>query len=62
MAGSEPFPELDSAWDDEEIERRFKAGQFPDVSCLPGGAIIHKCWLQQYGNVSECLQDLKELD
>lgn len=48
--------------DDETIEARFAAEQFPNVDAIPGGEIIRKCWFQQYGAANECLADLIVLE
>lgn len=62
MSGHEPFPELHSVMDDETIEARFVAKQFPDVYTISGGEIIRKCWLQRYEAANECLADLTVLE
>ena len=59
MTGDEPYPELDSFYDEEEVTRRFKAMEFPCVDGLIGGEIIRKCWLQMYQDVDECLRELR---
>ena len=48
MIGHEVFPDLDSD-KDEEIERRFRNGQFP-VDPQVCGTITGKCWAQKYGS------------
>lgn len=58
LTGHEPFPELDGLDDEEEIERRYRIGEFPlteDVLC---GGIVHKCWTLQYASCKLCLDDL----
>lgn len=62
VLGYEPFPELTSDMDDEVIQARFVAGQFPDVGGIPGGEVMLKCWRQQYGGAHECLADLVALE
>lgn len=44
MTGHESFPELDEHNDGEEIERRYRNKEFPDVHGITGGSIINKCW------------------
>ena len=62
MTGKEPYPELDSFNDENEITRRYKAEEFPNVDEILGGKIIHRCWLQLYQNANECLKELKILE
>ncbi|TWU72024.1 hypothetical protein ED733_000730 [Metarhizium rileyi] len=40
MHGHEPYPDMS----EDEAERRFSEGDFPDVSSLPCGHIIRGCW------------------
>ena len=57
MMGHEIFPDLDSNKDDEEIERRFRNGQFP-VDLQVCGTITTKCWAQEYGSAQEVVDDI----
>jgi hypothetical protein len=57
MMGHEVFPELDSDKDDEEIEHRFRSGQFP-VDSQVCSAITSKCWMQEYGSAQEVVDDI----
>jgi len=57
MMGHEVFPDLDSDKDDEEIERRFRSGQFP-VDQQVCSAITSKCWTQEYGSAQEVVDDI----
>ena len=50
--GHEVFPDLGSDKDDEEIERRFRNGQFP-VDPQVCGTITSKCWAQEYSSARE---------
>ncbi|PVH81884.1 hypothetical protein DL98DRAFT_150007 [Cadophora sp. DSE1049] len=61
IEGCEPFPELDSFTQQEEIEERFVSGQFPAVRYAPLTAIIHKCWSGVYNSTNEVVNDLKLL-
>ena len=59
MEGHEPFPDLDSIEDEEEIERRFSKQQFPDLKCPPMTRVIHKCWKGSYESAGAVLRDLE---
>lgn len=54
------FPELDDLEDEEEIESRFKNGDFPtdDHACFK---ITDKCWRQLYGSVEDIILDISEV-
>ncbi|TVY87071.1 hypothetical protein LAWI1_G008296 [Lachnellula willkommii] len=60
MMGHEIFPDLDSNTDDEEIERRFRDGEFPVDSQLCD-AVTRKCWAQEYDSAQEVLNDITAL-
>ena len=62
MEGHEPFPDLDSHLDEEQIEARFKAHEFPEVQPLLMSRVIHKCWPGQYDSAEMVLQDLRSDD
>lgn len=51
ITGQAPFQELDS----DEVERRYAAGSFPDVSDQLCGHVIEGCWT---GNISSAQQVL----
>ncbi len=58
MMGHDVFPELDGGDDDEEeVERRFREGQFPvdEQACA---AITAKCWGQRYSSAREVVEDI----
>lgn len=59
MMGHEVFPELDGhKYEDEvEIERRFRAGEFPTDTHLCD-AITDKCWRQKYDSAQDLFDDL----
>ena len=57
MMGHENFPDLHSDKDDEEIERRFRNGQFP-VDPQVCGTVTSKCWAQEYGSSQEVVDDI----
>lgn len=63
MTGHEPFPELNSLDDDDEveIEARFKSGRFPALDPQLGGKVVHNCWAGAYRSASEVVEDLQEL-
>ena len=58
MQGHEPFPDLDSLKDEEQIEARFVSRQFPKVDSLIMNYVIHKCWAGEYDSAEAVLQDL----
>jgi len=57
MMGHEIFPDLDSVEDKEEIERRFRDGEFP-VGHELRGAIMGKCWGQEYSSTQGVVDDI----
>ena len=59
MEGHEPYPELDSDHDEEEIVERFTSGKFSDIECSSMNHVIHKCWAGKYDSVGAVLQDLE---
>jgi serine/threonine protein kinase len=50
----EPYHDKDF----NEIESLFMADQYPETSGLILGNIIRKCWLRQYKNAGEMLEDI----
>ncbi|KAH8708422.1 kinase-like domain-containing protein [Phaeosphaeriaceae sp. PMI808] len=60
IMGHDVFPDLNSTDDEEEIERRFRAQEFPNDrhACHQ---IASKCWNQQYRSAEEVLVDLKNI-
>ena len=58
IIGHAPFPELDELDDEEEIERRFRDGQFPSTKDILCGEIILKLWRLQYEQCELCLDEL----
>ena len=58
MEGHQPYPELDSLDDEEEIVARFSNGRFPDIDCPSMNRVIHKCWAGEYDSAESVLQDL----
>lgn len=57
MAWRKPHGEFS----DTEVEKRYEQEQFPDICNLACGAIIQKCWREEYESASDVLSDLKEL-
>lgn len=47
--GSSPYEEIPS----DEVERLFKAKEFPDISAIPCGQTIKQCWLSQVESAQE---------
>ena len=58
VVGTEVFPELDHAEDEDEIERRFRDGEFP-VDEHVCASITAKCWGQRYVSAQEIVNDLE---
>ncbi|MCJ1309785.1 hypothetical protein MMC25_003446 [Agyrium rufum] len=59
LEGHEPFPELDSFDDEDEIERRFASHEFPELNLSSMRQIVHNCWAAKYNSATEILQDLE---
>jgi serine/threonine protein kinase len=58
MNGQVPFPDLDPAHDEDEIQKRFERHEFPLLDNL-GGDIISKCWRGVYNNAADVMVDLQ---
>ncbi|KAF1842061.1 kinase-like protein [Cucurbitaria berberidis CBS 394.84] len=59
MMGHEVFPDLDSSNDEQEIERRFRAGDFPaDQHAF--SKITGNCWKLCYSSAQQVLADLQD--
>ncbi|KAH8910546.1 kinase-like protein [Coniochaeta sp. PMI_546] len=61
MEGHPPFADLDPVDDEDEIQRRFKDGEFPALDEYWGGDVIRKCWTGGYQSATEVVQDLQKL-
>ncbi|KAL9016139.1 MAG: hypothetical protein Q9185_006493 [Variospora sp. 1 TL-2023] len=59
MLGHEPFPDMDSHANEEQIQARFASHQFPKVESLLMDCVIHKCWAGEYDSAEAVLQDLR---
>ena len=59
MEGHEPFPELDCFSDEEQIAKKFRSGQFPELGFSPMRDVIHKCWGGKYNSTEMVLQDIE---
>lgn len=62
VTGKPPFPELDTADDEDEICRRFKYGEFPILEYRQGGGVMLKCWTGGYESATKIGLDLKILE
>ncbi|KAE9565870.1 hypothetical protein CGMCC3_g17946 [Colletotrichum fructicola] len=62
MVGHEPFPDITgrNEGDDEEVERRFRSGEFPKKTHVCTH-VVEKCWKQNYKSAKEVLEDLEAL-
>jgi serine/threonine protein kinase len=58
MEGHEPFPDLDSFDNEEEIEKRFASGRFPDLQYSVMQRMTHRCWAGSYESVHALLEEL----
>lgn len=58
MQGHEPFPDLDSGKDEEQIVSKFASRQFPEIDFPLMNYVTHKCWGGEYKSAEEVLQDL----
>lgn len=55
VTGKEPFEEQRS----EDVVELYSRGIFPDVSKLPMGDIIEKCWNGRYSSATELLENIR---
>ncbi|MCJ1333151.1 hypothetical protein MMC10_009845 [Thelotrema lepadinum] len=60
MNGHEPYPDLDSDDDEDEIIKRFTSGRFPDLGHPLMNRVTHKCWSGKYDSAEAVLQEFKE--
>lgn len=58
MEGHLPFPDLED-FDDENITKRFRRGEFPELTFSPMTPIVHSCWGGKYKAASEVLGDVE---
>ena len=61
VEGQEPFPELDSFSDEDEIAKRFSTGLLPEPTFSLIREIVHKCWGAKYNSAREILGDIQQL-
>lgn len=59
MNGQRLFPDLDPVEEDGEVQRRFRAGEFPMLEDERGGQVIRKCWMGEYETSSQVVDDLQ---
>ncbi|KYK55228.1 hypothetical protein DCS_07190 [Drechmeria coniospora] len=57
FTGNSPFYELE----EEEVEKNYKAGVFPDTSGIPCADIIHLCWQQRAKSALEMCEAVDRL-
>jgi len=62
MTGKPPFPDLDTADDEDEIIRRFQCREFPSLHDYQGGNVVRKCWTGGYEFADAIVLDLKDLE
>lgn len=58
MTGHEPYENLDSIDELEEIEALFSDQKFPSTEGILAHSIIENCWRQRYDSAQECVRDL----
>ena len=58
MQGEEPFPDLNPADDEEEIQTRFTSGRFPELQSILMKQVTYRCWAGAYVSAEAVLQDL----
>lgn len=63
MKGHEPFPDLDSLRDEDELEivERFNLTHYPEFSPRKACNIVHKCWRGEYTSARNVFQDFGKL-
>ena len=61
ITGQPPFPDLDAVDDEDEIQKRFKGGEFPPLERYQGGNVVRNCWAGAYESATETMLDLQEL-
>jgi serine/threonine protein kinase len=62
ITGQAPFPDLDTADDEDEIYRRFECCEFPSLEPHEGGDVVRKCWMGIYESAAEIMLDLQKLE
>ncbi|OAA61938.1 Protein kinase-like domain protein [Niveomyces insectorum RCEF 264] len=58
VTGERPFAPLDPVDDEDEIQRRFKAKEYPDLEAERGGDVVRKCWSGDYAATDDVVRDL----
>lgn len=61
--GQLPFPELNEFYQEEEIQARYRRGEYPLALAEATNIdkIICKCWHSQYNQIVEVLKDMEDL-
>ncbi|KIV92569.1 hypothetical protein B0A52_05618 [Exophiala mesophila] len=60
ITGRPPYHELESSEDSRKlIHDRYDAGIFPDVASLPLGALMQKCWHNDFTSMNEVVQEIR---
>lgn len=55
MTGRSPYEETPS----DEVERLYEAQQFPDVTSIPCGELIRRCWRGEANSAHEIEKAIK---
>ncbi|KAF1923045.1 uncharacterized protein M421DRAFT_426283 [Didymella exigua CBS 183.55] len=61
ISGQPPFPNLNSAEDEDEVQRRFRECEFPPLETIPAGSVVRKCWMGDNSTVSEIMEDIRRM-
>jgi serine/threonine protein kinase len=56
MTGKRPYQELPS----DEVRRRYQAHEFPDVSKIPCGEMIERCWRGEISSAQEIVEYMRK--
>jgi serine/threonine protein kinase len=62
MTDMPPFPDLDTADDEDEIRRRFECHEFPSLEQYQWGRVVRKCRLGSYSCATEIMSDLQKIN
>lgn len=58
ITGQPPFPDPDTVDDEDEIQRRFEAGEVPSLEDHQGGDVVRESWTGTYRCADELVVDL----
>ncbi|EEU39760.1 uncharacterized protein NECHADRAFT_79577 [Fusarium vanettenii 77-13-4] len=61
MTGQRLFLDLDPVEEDDEVQHRFRAGEFPMVEDEKGGQVTRKCWMGEYESSAQVVDDIQSV-